>query len=99
MTTMAFEGNDTLRQRMEQHGVGANLVQTFVDSREHSYLGDPIYPPLFEALLKWVEQGIKPTPLGIANRCKEMAMQQQINLCRFAPDYAPRPLASRIAPR
>lgn len=98
MTTMAFEGNDTLRQRMEQHGVGANLVQTFVDSREHSYLGDPIYPPLFEVLLKWVEQGIKPTPLGIANRCKEMAMQQA-NLCRFVPDYVPRPLASRIAPR
>jgi len=97
-STVFVEGNNVLRQRMERHGNGANLVQTYVDSREHSYLGDPIYPPLFEALLKWVEQGIKPTPQGIANRCRELAAQQA-NLCRFAPEYTPQPLESRIAPR
>ena len=97
-STVFVEGNDTLRERMERHGNGGNLVQTFVDSREHSYLGDPIYPPLFEALLKWVEQGIKPTPQGIASRCRELAAQKA-NLCRFSPEYTPRPLASRIAPR
>jgi hypothetical protein len=73
-------------------------VQTFVDSNEHSYLGDAIYPPLFEALLRWVEQGDKPTPAGIAARCKEMPGVVAAQ-CRFLPDYAVKPLATRIPPR
>lgn len=71
-STVFVEGQDTLRRRMEAAGNGARLVQTFVDSREHSYLGDPIYPPLFEALLRWVETGDKPTAQRIAARCPEM---------------------------
>jgi hypothetical protein len=51
-STVFVEGQDTLRQRMQAAGNGHRLVQTFVDSREHSYLGDAIYPPLFESLLR-----------------------------------------------
>ena len=68
--TYAKKGHDTLRRRMEAAGQGARLVQTYFDSREHSYLGDAAYPPLFEALLNWVEKGQKPTPAGIAQRCR-----------------------------
>jgi alpha-beta hydrolase superfamily lysophospholipase len=41
-STVFVEGSDTLRRRMEAAGNGARRVQTFVDSREHSYLGDLI---------------------------------------------------------
>jgi hypothetical protein len=92
------EGSDTLRQRMEASGNGARLVQTFVDSAEHSYLGDAIYPPLFEALLAWVNQGTKPTPVGIAARCAALRPAQAAE-CRFQTAYTPQPLATRIAPR
>lgn len=97
-STVFVEGQDTLRRRMEAAGNGANLVQTFVDSREHSYLGDPIYPPLFEALLRWVEAGEKPTPQRIAARCPEMRPAQAAE-CRFVPAYQVQPLATRIVPR
>ena len=97
-STVFVEGNDTLRQRMEAAGNGARLVQTYVDSAEHSYLGEAIYPPLFEALLAWVNQGIKPTPFGIAQRCVALRPAQAAE-CRFEPGYTPRPLATRIAPR
>jgi hypothetical protein len=74
------------------------LVQTFVKSREHSYLGDATYPPLFEALLNWVEKGDKPTAASIASRCASLR-PQSVHDCRFAPNYSPAALTSRIAPR
>ena len=97
-STVFVEGHDTLRQRMQAAGNGQRLVQTFVDSREHSYLGDAIYPPLFEALLNWVERGDKPSPAGIAQRCSELKPAQPAE-CRFLPDFTARPLATRIPPR
>lgn len=97
-STVFVEGQDTLRQRMAAAGHGEKLVQAFVDSREHSYWGDAMYPPLFEALLRWVEAGEKPTPGSIAARCKVLRSTAPQE-CLFLPDYSPRPLATRIAPR
>ena len=97
-STVFVESNDTLRQRMQSAGNGPLLVQTFVDSSEHSYWGDAYYPPLFEALLNWVEKGQKPMPLGIADRCRRL-LAAQPGECRFLPDYVPKPLASRVLPR
>ena len=97
-STVFVEGQDTLRQRMQNAGNGARLVQTFVDSPEHSYLGDAIYPPLFEALLRWVERDEKPTPQGIAQRC--LALQPAVAAeCRYLPDFQLKPLSSRIPAR
>lgn len=97
-STVFVEGSDTLRLRMETAGNGARLVQTYVDSAEHSYWGDAMYPPLFEALLAWVNQGTKPTPVGIAARCAALR-PAQASECRFQTAYTPQPLATRIAPR
>ena len=97
-STVFVEGHDTLRQRMVAAGNGARLVQTFVQSNEHSYLGDAIYPPLFEALLNWVDKGEKPSAVSVAQRCPQMRPAQAAE-CRFVPDYKPQPLASRIAAR
>ena len=93
--TVFVEGSDTLRQRMVAAGNGARLVQTFVDSSEHSYWGDAMYPPLFEALLNWVEKDQKPTAIGVADRCRQLRATQPVD-CKFLPDYVPKPLASRI---
>lgn len=96
--TVFVEGNDTLRQRMVAAGNGAKLVQTFVDSKEHSYWGDAMYPPLFEAMLNWVEKDQKPNPAGVAERCRQLRGAKAAD-CKFLPSYAPKPLASRIHPR
>jgi pimeloyl-ACP methyl ester carboxylesterase len=99
--TVFVEGQDTLHQRMVAAGRGERLVQAFVDSKEHSYWGDAHYPPLFEALLNWVEKGQKPTPTGIAQRCQALqtARSAPTTGCAFVPDYKPRPLATRVFPR
>jgi pimeloyl-ACP methyl ester carboxylesterase len=96
--TVFVEGQDTLRQRMQAAGSGARLVQVFADSSEHSYWGDAFYPPLFEALLRWVEAGEKPSPASVQNRCVALAASNSKD-CRFVVDYVAKPLATRIAPR
>ena len=97
-STVFVEGSDTLRRRMEANGNGARLVQTFVDSDQHSYWGDAMYPPLFEALLNWVENGVKPDPASIAARCQAMRAATPAD-CQFNVGYAAKPLASRIPSR
>jgi hypothetical protein len=96
--TVFVEGKDTLRQRMVAAGNGERLVKTYVDSSEHSYWGDAMYPPLFNALLDWVEKGQKPTPAGIAQSCRQLRAAQPAD-CRFLPDYVLKPLATRVPPR
>lgn len=97
-STVFVEGSDTLRQRMVAAGNGAKLVQTFVDSKEHSYWGDAMYPPLFEAMLNWVDKDQKPTAAGVAERCRQL-MGAKAADCKFLPAYLPKPLSSRIHPR
>jgi pimeloyl-ACP methyl ester carboxylesterase len=93
--TVFVEGQDTLRRRMVAAGTEENLVQAYVDSRQHSYWGDAMYPPLFDSLLNWVENGAKPTPSGIAERCTVMRSATPAD-CRFVPDYIPNALSTRI---
>lgn len=93
-----IELESQFRATMEGAGNADRLVQTVTDDREHSYLSDPVYPTLLEALLQWVEQGRKPTPQSIAQRCGELQAQFGPG-CRFLPDYRPAPLDTRVTPR
>jgi hypothetical protein len=96
--TVFVEAEHHFAEAMRHVGTGDRLVQTFVDSREHSYLGDPIYPTLLAALLDWVERGEKPTPEAIATRCRSMEATFGPG-CKFVPTFVPQPLASRVPPR
>ena len=96
--TAFVELESAFKATMTAAGAGDRLVQTYVDSREHSYLSDPVYVTSFEALLRWVERSEKPTPQSIASSCTVHAGQHP-GACRFLPDYQPAPLESRVAPR
>jgi hypothetical protein len=83
---------------MEQGGSASRLVQTFTRHSSHSYLSDATYPPLMAALLRWVDDGVKPTPEGIARQCP--AYEARFGKgCAFVPGYAPAPLSSRVVDR
>lgn len=96
--TAFVELDAAFRETMAKAGNAERLVQTFTDDREHSYLSDPVYPTLVASLLQWVERGEKPTPAGIAQRCKTFEAQFGAG-CRFLPEFTPKPLATRVAPR
>ncbi|WP_370876974.1 hypothetical protein [Acidovorax sp. A1169] len=83
---------------MERAGSSARLVQTFTQHNTHSYLSDPTYPTLMTALLRWVDEGAKPTPDSIAQQCP--AYEAQFGKgCAFLPAYVPKPLNSRVVDR
>ncbi|MBB6557702.1 hypothetical protein HNP48_000366 [Acidovorax soli] len=83
---------------MERAGSGARLVQTFTQHNTHSYLSDPTYPTLMTALLRWVDEGAKPTPEVIAQQCP--ANEAKFGKgCAFLPAYVPKPLNSRVVDR
>lgn len=97
-TTCFVEVHDTLRRRMRDAGCEHRLVQTFVDSAEHSFLGDAVYPPLVEALVEWIDTGIAPTPDGIAHRSRTLDASN-IAFSPFVPEFHPQALAARIRAR
>lgn len=95
----AFVELDTaFKATMEQGGSAARLVQTFTQHHTHSYLSDPTYPTLMTALLRWVDEGVKPTPEGIAAQCP--AFEAQFGKgCAFLPRYVPAALNTRVSDR
>ncbi|MBI5258298.1 MAG: hypothetical protein HY855_17465 [Burkholderiales bacterium] len=92
------ELESTFRETMKGAGTAGHLVQTFTEDAEHSYLTDPAYPTLVNALLAWVETGKMPTPAGIAQACPALEARFGPG-CRFVPGYQPAPLSSRVTPR
>jgi len=96
--TAFVELDSVFLETMKQAGTSAQLVQTFTDDGEHSYLSNPVYPTLVEALLQWVAQGVKPTPEGVAARCQQLVATFGPG-CRFLPAYRPAPLEDRVVAR
>ena len=96
--TAFVELDAAFKATMAQGGSAARLVQTFTQHNTHSYLSDPTYPTLMTALLRWVDEGAKPTPEGIAQQCP--ANEARFGKgCAFLPAYVPKPLSSRVADR
>ncbi len=83
---------------MERAGTGARLVQTFTQHNTHSYLSDATYATLMNALQRWVDEGAKPTPAGIASDCPAQEARYGKG-CAFLPAYVPAPLSSRVYER
>jgi len=96
--TAFVEMESAFRQTMTQGGSAANLVQTFADFSEHSYLSDPTYPALVDSLLGWATKGAKPSAASVAARCREVEARFGPG-CRFLPDFQPKELEARVTPR
>lgn len=96
--TAMVELQDSFGRAMAAAGREEALVQTYTGDRDHSYLSDPTYAALMEALVAWATQGKKPTPEVIAVGC-EKARAVLGSTCRFEPGYQPRPLETRVPPR
>ncbi len=96
--TALVELDAYFKTTMERGGSAARLVQTFTQHDTHSYLSDPTYPTLMAALLRWVNEGIKPTSEGIARQCAGMEPEFGKG-CAFLPDYVPAALNTRVPDR
>ena len=64
------------------------LVQTFTDEDQHSRLATPEYVGLFQAMMRWLDDGAKPTPASVAVLCQAAAPRYDGG-CHFDPDFHP----------
>jgi hypothetical protein len=96
--TAFVEMDDSFRRTMEKAGTADHLVQTFTADNTHSFLSEAAYPTLLATLVDWVQGGAKPTPVQVAQRCRQFEPAFGVN-CRFRPDFKPAPLSSRVPPR
>lgn len=93
-----MELDSRFREVMQEGGSAARLVQTFTTNGTHSFISDPTYPALMDALLQWVNNGTKPTPSGIASAC--LALEATYGKgCSFDASYTSPALATRVAAR
>ena len=100
--TAFVELENSYRRIRDAAGTGDLLVQSFSSEREHSYLSDSEYPALFAALLDWIDKGEKPTPEGLAQRCKALMPRYDTdgkNGCHIQPAWQPPALESRVPSR
>jgi hypothetical protein len=96
--TAFVELESAFRQTMQGAGNGARLVQVYSDHNTHSYLSDPTYVALFDALNRWIDRGEKPTPATVAEGCKRAEAVFGVG-CKILVNYQPAPLEARVAPR
>ena len=96
--TAFVEMDDSFRRTMAAAGTAGHLVQTFTAHDTHSYLADPVYPALLDALQAWLSTSQAPTPQAVADRCEALAPRFGPG-CRFQPGYRPPALATRVPER
>lgn len=96
--TAFVEGQRVYRDTVAAAGNAARLVQVFTDEHEHSKISPPHYPALFEALRRWVEDGVRPEVAALAQLCEE-ARARHPGQCRFLPGFEPQPWTARVLPR
>ena len=51
-----------------------------------------------DALMQWIEKGVKPTPQTIAAGCEQLRGSLD-GPCRYHPEYMPKPFATLFYPR
>jgi alpha-beta hydrolase superfamily lysophospholipase len=85
---------DTVRRA----GSADHVVQVYTGHDEHSYLDDVVYVTVFEALLRWIDEGARPDPAALAARCTALEARWGSG-CRMLPGFTPPPLDERVAPR
>ena len=79
-------------------GGADRLVQAFTDERGHTAQSAPELAAGLDALMQWVEKGTKPTAQSIAAGCEQLRASLD-GPCRYHPEYAPKPYATRYYTR
>jgi hypothetical protein len=95
---VVVEGQSAYRDVVKAAGSGDRLVQAFTDERAHTGQSPPELAAALDALMGWIEKGTKPTAQSIAAGCEQLRASLE-GPCRYHPDYAPKPYATRYYTR
>lgn len=93
---VAVEVQSAYRDVVNAGGAGDRLVQAFTDEPAHTGQSAPELAASIDALIQWIDKGIKPTPQSIAATCERLRAAYD-GLCGFHPEFAPKSYSTRYA--
>jgi hypothetical protein len=97
--TAFVEHESAYREAVDRAGNAGRLAQVFTTQAEHRSLGSAEYSAALAALAAWVDGGNRPTPAGVAARCRDFLARFEGESCRIEPGYRPPAWESRVYPR
>jgi len=95
---VVVEVQSAYRAAVERAGSGDRLVQAFTDEKQHTGQSAPELAASLDALMLWIEKGVKPTAQSIAAGC-ERARGGLEGRCSYHPEYSPKPYSTRYYSR
>jgi hypothetical protein len=95
---VVVEGQSAYRETVKAAGSSDRLVQAFTDERAHTGQSPPELAASLNALMGWIEKGTKPTAQSIATACEQLRASLD-GPCRYHPEFAPKPYATRYYTR
>lgn len=95
----AVEAQYEYRARVIAAGNGARLVQAYTDEHAHTAQSAAELAAAFDALMQWIEKGVKPAPSAIAAAGTRLSTSIGTirGPCRYHPEYEPKPYNARYA--
>ena len=95
---VVVEVQSAYRAAAERAGSGERLVQAFTDEPLHTGQSAPELAAALDGLMQWIEKGDKPTPQSVVAACAHWRGTLE-GPCRYHPDFAPKPYATRFYSR
>ncbi len=92
----AVEAQYEYRAKVQAAGNAARLAQAYTDEVGHTAQSAAELAAAFDALMQWIEKGVKPTPQSLAAACVHLSAAHA-GPCRYRPEYEPRPYNTRYA--
>jgi hypothetical protein len=93
---VVVEVQSVYRDMVHAAGHGDRLVQAYTNENAHTGQSAPELGAALDALMQWIEKGVKPTPQTIASGCERLRATFE-GPCRYRPEFMPKPYNTRYA--
>jgi hypothetical protein len=93
---VAVEVQSSYREVVDAAGNQDRLVQAFTDENAHTGQSAPELSAALDALMYWVEQGVRPTPQAIAASCEQLRASID-GPCHYHPEFKPKSYSTRYS--
>jgi hypothetical protein len=92
------EAQSAYHDAVASAGSSDRLVQAYTDERGHTAQSAPELAAALDAVVQWVEKGVKPTAQSIAAACEQFRTSLE-GACAWHPDFTPKPYSTKFYPR
>ncbi len=93
---VVVEVQSAYRDTVHAAGHADRLVQAYTNENVHTGQSAPELGAALDALMQWIEKGVKPTPQALAAGCERLRATFE-GQCSYQPEFSPKPYSTRYA--